>query len=232
MLELNKVTYTYHTAAGNVQAVKNATADFETGKIYAITGRSGSGKTTLISMIAGLDVAESGEILLNNKDLKDMDRNAYRREKIGMVFQSFHLLPQLTAAENIELMLDLSKYSGDKKQRINNLLEMVGLTAFHGKKRPLQLSGGEQQRVAIARALASDPEIIIGDEPTGNLDNENSGNIVAILKELSHKHNKCVIVVTHAQEVASEADIIYHMVDGVLDYPKKTAEVNNETVKQ
>lgn len=216
MLELNKVTYTYHTAAGNVLAVKNATANFENGKMYAITGRSGSGKTTLISMIAGLDVSESGEILFNGADLKTIDRNKYRREKIGMVFQSFHLLPQLTAAENIELMLDLSKYDGDKNLRIKSLLEMVGLTAFHGKKRPLQLSGGEQQRVAIARALASDPEIIIGDEPTGNLDNENSENIVTILKELSHKHNKCVIVVTHAKEVADKADIIYHMVDGVI----------------
>ena len=184
--------------------------------LSAIVGRSGSGKSTLISLLAGLDEPKTGEIYINGEALSQMDRDKFRRENVGMIFQSYYLLPQLTARENVELSLELAKKTENKKKLANELLEQVGLTEFHGKKRAVQLSGGEQQRVAIARAIAPNPPIILADEPTGNLDNANSENIVKILKELAHEDNKCVIVITHASEVAAEADVVYKMNDGYL----------------
>ena len=216
MIELKNINYTYHTPAGDVHAVKNVTMNFEKGKIYAITGRSGSGKTTLLSLMAGMDLTDDGEICIDGQSMKNIDRYELRKTKIGIVFQSFHLLPQLTAAENINLVLDISKYKENAKQRTEQLLQMVGLTAFHGKKRPLRLSGGEQQRVAIARALASNPEIILCDEPTGNLDNENSKNIINILISLAHEQNKCVVIITHSTQIAEQCDEIFVMSDGNL----------------
>ena len=216
ILKVENLSYDYVTKAGLVHAVKEATAEFEEGKMYAIVGRSGSGKSTLISLLAGLDEPKTGEIYINGEPLSKMDRDKFRRENVGMIFQSYYLLPQLTARENVELSLELAKKTENKKKLANELLEQVGLTEFHGKKRAVQLSGGEQQRVAIARAIAPNPPIILADEPTGNLDNANSDNIVKILKELAHEDNKCVIVITHASEVAAEADVVYKMNDGYL----------------
>ena len=216
ILKVENLSYDYVTKAGLVHAVKEATAEFEEGKMYAIVGRSGSGKSTLISLLAGLDEPKTGEIYINGEPLSKMDRDKFRRENVGMIFQSYYLLPQLTARENVELSLELAKKTENKKKLANELLEQVGLTEFHGKKRAVQLSGGEQQRVAIARAIAPNPPIILADEPTGNLDNANSDNIVKILKELAHEDNKCVIVITHAAEVAAEADVVYKMNDGYL----------------
>ena len=216
ILKVENLSYDYVTKAGLVHAVKEATAEFEEGKMYAIVGRSGSGKSTLISLLAGLDEPKTGEIFINGEPLSQMDRDKFRRENVGMIFQSYYLLPQLTARENVELSLELAKKTENKKKLANELLEQVGLTEFHGKKRAVQLSGGEQQRVAIARAIAPNPPIILADEPTGNLDNANSDNIVKILKELAHENNKCVIVITHASEVAAEADVVYKMNDGYL----------------
>ena len=216
ILKVENLSYDYVTKAGLVHAVKEATAEFEDGKMYAIVGRSGSGKSTLISLLAGLDEPKTGEIYINDESLSKMDRDKFRRENVGMIFQSYYLLPQLTARENVELSLELAKKTESKKKLANELLEQVGLTEFHGKKRAVQLSGGEQQRVAIARAIAPNPPIILADEPTGNLDNANSDNIVKILKELAHEDNKCVIVITHASEVAAEADVVYKMNDGYL----------------
>ena len=216
ILKLENVSYDYHTRAGVVHALKNASASFETEKLYAVVGRSGSGKSTMMSLCAGLDVPKTGVIRYRSQPLSEMDRYQYRREHACMIFQSFYLLPQLTAAENIELSLELIKYRGDKKKRAAELLEKVGLTPFHGKKRSFQLSGGEQQRVAIARAIAPDPDIILADEPTGSLDNENSKNIITLLKRMAHEDHKCVIVITHAAEIAAEADCIFTMNDGVL----------------
>ena len=184
------------------------------GETVGIIGSTGSGKTTLLSLIAGLDVPLSGRITVNGADIAVLDRDKYRRETIGMVFQSYYLLPQLTAAENILLSAEINKRK--KKPNVNQLLETVGLTSFHGKKRATQLSGGEQQRIAIARAIAAEPTIILADEPTGNLDNENSKVIITLLRRLAHEQGKCVIVVTHSEEIAAEADIRYHMSDGVL----------------
>lgn len=214
MINLENVTYDYASKAGVVHALRGVSVTFEAARMYAITGRSGSGKTTLLSLIAGLDVPLSGCITVNGTDISALDRDKYRRGNIGMVFQSYYLLPQLTAAENILLSAEINKRK--KKPNVNALLETVGLTNFHGKKRATQLSGGEQQRIAIARAIAAEPQIILADEPTGNLDNENSKNIITLLRRLAHEQGKCVIVVTHSEEIAAEADIRYHMSDGEL----------------
>ena len=213
MIELSNVTYDYTSKAGKVHALRGVSVKFEPGKMYAITGRSGSGKTTLLSLIAGLDSPLNGTITVNGTDISGVDRDKYRRENIGMVFQAYYLLPQLTVAENIMLSSEITKQA---KPDVGMLLEIVGLSAFHGKKRANQLSGGEQQRVAIARALATEPPIILADEPTGNLDNENSKNIISLLKSMAHERQKCVIVVTHSEEIAAEADVRYVMSDGSL----------------
>ena len=216
ILELKHLSYDYITKAGKVHALKNATASFETGKVYAIVGRSGSGKSTLMSLMAGLDVPKDGDILYHGENLRDIDRDKFRREHIGMIFQSYYLLPQLTAVENVELSLQLAKYKGEKRKRAEEMLTLVGIKKEQFKKRSTQFSGGEQQRIAVARAIATDPEIILADEPTGNLDNENSMNVVSILVDLAHKYNKCVIVITHASEVAEKADVVFKMDDGIL----------------
>lgn len=213
MIELSNVTYDYTSKAGKVHALRGVSVKFEPGKMYAITGRSGSGKTTLLSLIAGLDSPLNGTITVNGTDISGVDRDKYRRENIGMVFQAYYLLPQLTVAENIMLSSEITKQA---KPDVGMLLEIVGLSAFHGKKRANQLSGGEQQRIAIARAIATEPPIILADEPTGNLDNENSKNIISLLKSMAHERQKCVIVVTHSEEIAAEADVRYVMSDGSL----------------
>lgn len=213
MIGLSNVTYDYTSKAGKVHALRGVSVKFEPGKMYAITGRSGSGKTTLLSLIAGLDSPLNGTITVNGTDISGVDRDKYRRENIGMVFQAYYLLPQLTVAENIMLSSEITKQA---KPDVGMLLEVVGLSAFHGKKRANQLSGGEQQRVAIARAIATEPPIILADEPTGNLDNENSKNIISLLKSMAHERQKCVIVVTHSEEIAAEADVRYVMSDGSL----------------
>ena len=216
ILHLKHLAYDYTTKAGKVHALKEASADFEEGKIYAIVGRSGSGKSTLISLIAGLDVPKNGDVFYHGESLRNLDRDKFRREHIGMIFQSYYLLPQLTALENVELSLELAKYKGDKRKRAEEMLLLVGIRKEQFKKRSTQFSGGEQQRIAVARAIATDPEIILADEPTGNLDNENSMNIVGILVDLAHKYGKCVIIITHADEVAQRADVVLKMDDGVL----------------
>lgn len=217
LLSLRNISYDYITKAETVHAVKDATYDFYTKKIYAITGRSGSGKTTLMSLIAGFDSVKSGEILYSGQRLDEAQMEKYRRKNIGMVFQSYYLLPQLTVKENIMLSLEIS--GSDKRQadeKIKDLLSKIDLPEHYSSKRVMRLSGGEQQRVAIARAIAPDPVLIIADEPTGNLDNENSQNIVNILKKLAYENGKCVIIITHAGEIAEQADYILNMTDGVL----------------
>jgi putative ABC transport system ATP-binding protein len=212
VLEIKNLAYRYNDAKKDEFVFKNLNYEFEKGKIYAIKGRSGSGKTTLLSLISGLEKAEYGEILFNGKDLKTMDLDKYRNTNIGIIFQSYNLLPHMTALENVILSMDISKIKNiDKKQKALELLKSVGLSNEKASRRVLRLSGGEQQRVAIARSLSYNPEIILADEPTGNLDLETENEIINIFKKLAKDENKCIIIVTHSKNVADKADIVYEL---------------------
>ena len=217
LLELDQVTYTYRTPGQPVRAVKRATGAFSAGRVYAVTGRSGSGKSTLLSLLAGLDLPTSGDILFEGVSLRRLDRDAYRRRKVGLVFQSFNLLPQLTAAENVILAGEISGWPvRGRMARALELLRRVGLDEATARRRALRLSGGEQQRVAIARALAAGPKLVLADEPTGNLDQDTGDDIVRLLCDLAHGEGCCVIVATHARSVAGAADEVWTMRDGNL----------------
>ena len=180
--------------------------------MYAIKGKSGSGKTTLLSLISGLEKKYLGEITFEGKPLKKMDLDKYRNKDIGIIFQSYNLLPHLTASENIILSMDISKVKyKNKKEEAVKLLEQVGLKESYAKRRVLKLSGGEQQRVAIARSLSYNPKMILADEPTGNLDKETENDILNIFEELAHKEKKCVIIVTHSDNVCKRCDEVYEL---------------------
>ncbi len=212
ILEIKNLAYRYSDASSDDFVFKNLNYDFELGKIYAIKGKSGSGKTTLLSLISGLEKAEFGSIKFNNKDLSKMDLDKYRSKDIGIIFQSYNLLPHMTALENVILSMDISKVDcNNKKEKALSLLESVGLNSDKASRRVLKLSGGEQQRVAIARSLSYNPKIILADEPTGNLDPETENEIINIFKDLAYKQNKCIIIVTHSKNVADKADVLYEL---------------------
>jgi putative ABC transport system ATP-binding protein len=197
--------------------LKGIKADFETGMVYTIVGKSGSGKSTLLSLIAGLDVCDKGEIVYNATDLKKLNRDKYRAKSIGVIFQAYNLITNATAVENIVLSMEISG-SGerDKKAFAYALLEKVGIDRKTADRKILKLSGGEQQRVGIARAISHNPDIIIADEPTGNLDSATEADVLGILSSLAHNDGKCVIIVTHSKRVMSIADKILGMNSGVM----------------
>ena len=209
VLELDKISYTYDK---KTYVLKDFSCKFEAGKVYAIVGKSGAGKTTLLSLLAGLDKLSDGKILFEGKDITKVDKYTYRSNDVGVVFQSYNLLPKFTARENVELSIDLSKKKvKNKKQLALELLKKVGLSEEEANRRVLKISGGQQQRVAIARAIAYEPTVVLADEPTGNLDPENQDAIMEIFKSLAHNDNKCVIIVTHSQDVAAQADEVYEL---------------------
>ena len=212
ILEVKSVGYRYSDAEPNDYVLKDINLNFELGKSYAIRGKSGSGKTTLLSLISGLEEKYEGEILYDGKSLSKMDLDKYRNKDIGIVFQSYNLLPQFTAEENIILSMDISNVKEiNKKAKAVELMEQVGLDKSLAKRRVLKLSGGEQQRIAIARSLSYNPKIIIADEPTGNLDKETENEILKIFNNLAHKENKCVIIVTHSPNVCESVDQVYDL---------------------
>jgi putative ABC transport system ATP-binding protein len=212
VLKLSSVAYRYSDAAKDEFVLKDINYEFETGKIYAIKGKSGSGKTTLLSLISGLENKYQGEILYKDKPLKKMDLDTYRNSNVGIVFQSYNLLPQLTAKENIILSMDVSKVKvQNKEEKALELMEEVGLNKSLADRRVLRLSGGEQQRIAIARSLSYNPEIILADEPTGNLDKETENDVLEIFKKLAHEEGKCVIIVTHSPNVCEKVDEVFEL---------------------
>lgn len=218
MLTLENVCYTYQTKAQAVEALQGVSAEFEAGQFYALVGPSGSGKTTLLSLLAGLDVPGSGEIRWNGAATATMDLDRFRFEHVSVIYQNFNLFAHLTAVENAAYPLYLRGISKKEAEaKAADKLKQVGIEEDKFHRFPSHLSGGEQQRVAIARALASGSEMILADEPTGNLDRENSQNIVGILKRLVQEESRCVIVVTHDAAVAAEADVILQMCDGRLE---------------
>ncbi len=212
ILELTNVSYRYNDASEDDYVFKNLSYTFETGKVYAIKGKSGSGKTTLLSLISGLEKCSEGKIIFDGKDLKEMNLDEYRSTHIGIVFQSYNLLPYLTALENITLAMDISKEKiTNKKDKALQLMQKVGLDESYANRKILKLSGGEQQRIAIARSLSYDAKMIVADEPTGNLDKDTENDIMSILKDLAKNDNKCIIIVTHSENVCKQVDIVYEL---------------------
>ena len=212
ILKLDNVSYRYDDAEADDYVLKDINYSFETGKVYAIKGKSGSGKTTLLSLLSGLENNYEGSIEFAGKELKNIDLDNYRSRDIGIVFQSYNLLPHLTAIENIILSMNVSNLNiANKEEQAINLMEKVGLTKNQKDRRVLKLSGGEQQRVAIARSLSYNPLMILADEPTGNLDKETENEILKIFKNLA-KEDKCIIIVTHSENVCDQADIVYELV--------------------
>lgn len=207
----------YHYANSEKIVLKKVNADFEKGKLYAIMGRSGAGKSTMLSVLAGLDVTSSGKVLYKDTDIRNIDRDKYRAKDIGVIFQAYNLLQNASAAQNITLSMSISDMKiRNKKEKAYEILKQVGIDKESANRKILKLSGGEQQRVGIARAISHNPDIIIADEPTGNLDYETEQKVMQILIDLAHNSEKCVIIVTHSKEVAAYADIVYNLQNGKL----------------
>ena len=214
-LSLQRVSYRYPRATRD--ALQGVECRFRAGEVTAVVGPSGSGKTTLLSIMAGLDRPTSGEVLVDERELSKMNLDAYRRQYVSVIFQAFHLFPLLTVLENVCFPLELlGIHAKEAKEQARKNLELVGIGEEKHRRYPSQLSGGEQQRVAIARALSSGAKILLADEPTGNLDGENSRNIVEILMRLAHEAGYCVVIVTHDLAIADAADVVYTVADGVL----------------
>lgn len=200
VLKLENVGYHYSDSKEKVFTELNA--EFSTGKFYAIIGRSGAGKSTLLSLLAGLDAPTAGKIKFEDEDIRTKGYNYHRKKHITLVFQNYNLIDYLSPLENVRLV-----NSGAKKE----ILTELGLDEEQIRRNVMRLSGGQQQRVAIARALASEAPIILADEPTGNLDEQTTTEIIEILKRSAHKNKKCVIVVTHSKEVATAADQVLEL---------------------
>lgn len=214
-LKLSEVCYRYKNSEQKV--LKGVTCDFKGGELNAVIGPSGSGKTTLLSIMAGLDRPSEGRVFIDEDNLTKLDLDTYRRERVSIIFQSFQLFPLLTVLENVSYPMENNGVSiKEAKAKAEKLLLMLGITQDKHKRYPAKLSGGEQQRVAIARALATGAKVLLADEPTGNLDRDNTIHIMEILKNLAHQEGYCVIVVTHDQEVAGISDRVWRMEDGLL----------------
>jgi putative ABC transport system ATP-binding protein len=220
VLETRQVRKVFGEGEAAVEALRGVDLGVRQGEMLAIMGRSGSGKSTLLTLLGGVDVPTSGQVLLEEKDLAHMtddERTLIRRQRIGFIFQSFNLLPILTAEENVALPLELDGVStAEARQRAIEALETVGMS---GRRThiPGKLSGGEQQRVAIARALAIRPAILLADEPTGNLDSATGKKVTAMLRKLVDEHGQTIVLVTHDAAVASHADRVVHLADGLVE---------------
>lgn len=219
VLSIKDVSYKYDGCDKNV--IDKININFENGKLYTIVGKSGSGKSTLLSIISGLDRATEGQVLYRGKDIKNINRDTYRAMNIGVIFQGYNLLINATAVENIVLSMEISRDKRkNKKEVAYELLEEVGIDKEKADRKVLKLSGGEQQRVGIARALSHNPDIIIADEPTGNLDGDTEKVIMDILTKLAHEENKAVVVVTHSDKVSKYADEVWGLNKGKLIFVK------------
>jgi putative ABC transport system ATP-binding protein len=219
LIETNELTKTYVLGEVTVNALKNVTLTIERGSFVAIMGASGSGKSTLMNLLGCLDRPTSGRYLLDGVPVEGLDRDQLaeiRNQKIGFVFQNFNLLPRMTAMENVQLpLLYKSGDTSDANDRARRVLDLIGL-AGRENSLPTQLSGGQQQRVAIARALVNQPEIILADEPTGQLDSHTSGEIMGIFQQLNRTHGITIVVVTHSDEVARFARRVITFRDGQI----------------
>ncbi|MFJ9543245.1 ABC transporter ATP-binding protein [Streptomyces sp. NPDC101225] len=219
ILRLSKVSYTYSGQRRRTTVLKDIDYSFERGTFYTILGPSGSGKTTLLSLASGLDEPTHGTISYDGQDLKALGLGRYRNKHAATIFQQYNLLTYMTALQNVTCAMEITgtdPATGSRKSHALQLLEKVGLDKVMATRNVLQLSGGQQQRVAIARALACDVSILFADEPTGNLDEDTAQGIIDTFRELAHDQGKCVVVVTHSQQLAAQSDRILTLRKGKL----------------
>lgn len=217
LLEVNNICKTYGSGETAVHALKKVSFSVPKGEYVAIVGESGSGKSTLLNMIGALDTPTSGKVVIGSKEIFSMNDNrltVFRRRNIGFIFQAFNLIPELTVEQNIIFPVLLDYQKPDRKY-LEELLTVLNLKERRNHL-PSQLSGGQQQRVAIGRALITRPSLILADEPTGNLDTQNSSEVIALLKEASRKYEQTIIMITHNRSIAQSADRILQVSDGVL----------------
>lgn len=217
LLEVQSISKTYGSGEAAVHALKNVSFSVPKGEYVAIVGESGSSKSTLLNMIGALDNPTSGKVLIEGKDIfamKESKRTIFRRRNIGFIFQAFNLIPELTVEQNIifPILLD---YQKPNQKYLEELLEVLNLKERRNHL-PGQLSGGQQQRVAIGRALITRPSLILADEPTGNLDSQNSSEVIALLKNASKRYAQTIIMITHNRSIAQSADRVLQVSDGVL----------------
>ena len=217
LLEVNNICKTYGSGETAVHALKQVSFSVPKGEYVAIVGESGSGKSTLLNMIGALDTPDSGKVTIGGKEIfamNDSKLTVFRRRNIGFIFQAFNLVPELTVEQNIMFPVLLDYQKPDRKY-LEELLTVLNLQERRNHL-PSQLSGGQQQRVAIGRALITRPSLILADEPTGNLDTQNSSEVIALLKEATRKYEKTIIMITHNISIAQSADRILQVADGVL----------------
>ncbi len=219
ILEAKDLNYYYQDGESRRFVLKNTDVSFDKGKFYTILGQSGSGKTTLLSLLSAMDTPHNGEVVFNGKNILEIGHDTYRRNKVGIIFQSYNLIPTFTAVENILISMSITENElpADHKTVAYNLLDYIGISQDKANRTVNKLSGGEQQRVAIARALSTNVELILADEPTGNLDEEMEQEIIDIFKKLAHEHEKCVIMVTHSNDIAEQSDQTFYLKKGVLN---------------
>lgn len=218
ILSLCGLGYYYKDGDTKRYILKDVNYNFEKGKFYTILGESGSGKTTLLSQMAALDRPSSGKILYDGQDIREIGYGRYRRDKISIVFQGYNLIPYMTACENVLVAMSTTdnKLPKNHRQTAYNVLEYVGISREKADRPVTKLSGGEQQRVAVARAMSTDVDVILADEPTGNLDEGMQGEIVNMFASMAHDFDKCIIAVTHSGSVAQHSDCIIRLKKGVL----------------
>jgi putative ABC transport system ATP-binding protein len=220
MLKVEHLNKTFRTPAGEVHAVRDVSFNADDGEMVAIVGASGSGKSTLLALLGLLDAPDQGGIDLDGVELATLDssgRTKYRSHQVGFVFQQFNLIPNLNARENVLLALEYARWPKEERaERADEMLALVGLGGEKSQRRPARLSGGEQQRVAIARAFAAQPQLILADEPTGSLDKSTGQKIVELLRSAASTQRATVLVVTHDDKVAQQADRRFEIDDGIL----------------
>jgi len=217
LLKFQDVSYWYSRDQKKVEILKKINIDFEKGTFYTITGPSGAGKSTFLALAGALDSPKEGAILCEGKDLKKIGYSKFRNQYVSIVFQSYNLLPYMTALQNVVAAMEITKSSKKPyKQIALKTLEQMGISQDQAKQKVLTLSGGQQQRVSIARALCCESQLIVADEPTGNLDEQTSKEIVRIFQDLAHQEGKCVIMVTHDLTIASIADVNIHLSNGTF----------------
>ena len=218
ILEAKNLSYFYQDGDAQRYILRDVSYSFERGKFYSILGESGSGKTTFLSLISALDEPKAGSVLYEGKDIRELGYENYRRNHIGIVFQNYNLIPYMTAVENVEVAMSITDnpMPPQQKEVAFNLLTFVGIDREKAVRTVNKLSGGEQQRVSIARALSTNVDLIMADEPTGNLDEKKEAEIVDVFRQLASEHEKCVIIVTHSNKIADQSDGIIRLSKGAF----------------